>query len=110
MGRIAAERARLVIVTDEDPRGEDGDAILEEIATGAEAGGKRRGHDLLTIRDRRAAIDAAVERARPGDVVLLAGKGHERTILLADRALPWDERAAALEALAAAGWGAGRGR
>lgn len=104
MGRIAAERARLVIVTDEDPRGEDGDAIVDEIAGGAEAAGKRRGRDLLTIRDRRAAIETAVARARPGDVVLLAGKGHERTILMADQALPWDERAVALDALAAAGW------
>ena len=81
MGRIAAERARLVIVTDEDPRGEDRDAILDEIARGAEAGGKRRGHDLLLIADRRAAIEAAFERARPGDIVLLAGKGHERSII-----------------------------
>ena len=75
MGRIAAERARLVVVTDEDPRGEDRDAILDEIARGAEAGGKRRGHDLLLIADRRAAIEAAFERARPGDIVLLAGQG-----------------------------------
>jgi UDP-N-acetylmuramoyl-L-alanyl-D-glutamate--2,6-diaminopimelate ligase len=109
MGRIAGERARLVIATDEDPRGEDGDAILDEIVRGAEAAGKRRGRDLLAIRDRRAAIEAAIERARPGDVVLLAGKGHERTILVADGAVPWDERAVALDVLAAAGY-AGKAR
>jgi UDP-N-acetylmuramoyl-L-alanyl-D-glutamate--2,6-diaminopimelate ligase len=107
MGRIAGERAGVVVVTDEDPRGEDGDVILDEIAAGAVAAGKRRGRDLLAIRDRRAAIEAAVERARPGDVVLLAGKGHERSILVGDRAIPWDERAVALDVLAAAGYHAG---
>ena len=81
MGRIAGERARIVVVTDEDPRGEDRDTILDEIARGAEATGKRRGHDLLVIADRREAIEAAIERARPGDIVLLAGKGHEQSIL-----------------------------
>jgi UDP-N-acetylmuramoyl-L-alanyl-D-glutamate--2,6-diaminopimelate ligase len=99
MGRIAGERCRLVVVTDEDPRGEDREAILDEIASGAEAAGRRRGHDLLPIADRREAILAAFERARPGDIVLLAGKGHERTIEYGGRAIPWNERAAALEAL-----------
>ena len=87
------------MVTDEDPRGEDRDAIIDQIAAGAEGAGKRRGADLLVIADRRAAIEAAFERARPGDVVLLAGKGHERTILYADGPLPWDEAAVAREAL-----------
>ncbi len=105
MGRIAAERARLVVVTDEDPRGEDRDAILDEIARGAEAGGKRRGHDLLLVADRRAAIEAAFERARPGDVVLLAGKGHERSIIGAAGPVPWDERAEAAAALRHLGHG-----
>jgi len=104
MGRIAAERSRLVVVTDEDPRGEDPEAILAEIAAGAEAAGKRRGVDLFLIADRRAAIRSALARSRPGDVVLLAGKGHERTILYADRAEPWDERDEALAALAELGF------
>jgi UDP-N-acetylmuramoyl-L-alanyl-D-glutamate--2,6-diaminopimelate ligase len=107
MGRIAGRRCRLVVVTDEDPRGEDREAILEEIATGAEAAGKRRGHDLLLIPDRAAAIEAAFERARPGDVVLLAGKGHESAILYATGPLPWNERDAALAALAALGYAQG---
>ena len=81
MGRIAGERARLVVVTDEDPRGEDREAILDEIARGAEAAGKRRGQDLQLIADRRTAIATAFEAARPGDIVLLAGKGHERSII-----------------------------
>jgi UDP-N-acetylmuramoyl-L-alanyl-D-glutamate--2,6-diaminopimelate ligase len=104
MGRIAGERARIVVVTDEDPRGEDPDTILEAIAVGAEAAGKRRDHDLLLIADRRAAIDAAIERARPGDIVLLAGKGHEQAIIGPDGPVPWDERAEAAAALERAGY------
>jgi UDP-N-acetylmuramoyl-L-alanyl-D-glutamate--2,6-diaminopimelate ligase len=103
MGRIAGERCRLVVVTDEDPRGEDREAILDEIARGAEAAGKRRGHDLLLIADRRAAIAAAFEAARPSDVVLLAGKGHERSIIGRAGAVPWDEAAVAREVLAEQG-------
>jgi UDP-N-acetylmuramoyl-L-alanyl-D-glutamate--2,6-diaminopimelate ligase len=105
MGRIAAERARLVIVTDEDPRAEDREAILDEIAQGAEQAGRRRGQDLHLIADRRAAIEAAFDAARPGDIVLLAGKGHERSIIGAAGEQPWDERAVAMELLAAIGYG-----
>ena len=104
MGRIAGERCRLVVATDEDPRGEDRDAIIEEIVRGAEAAGRRRGVDVLAVADRRAAIEAAFERAAPGDLVLLAGKGHEPTILYADHAIPWDEAAVARETLSAMGW------
>jgi len=104
MGRIAGERSRLVVVTDEDPRGEDRLAILDQIARGAEAAGRRRGHDLLLIADRRAAIEAAFEAARPGDVVLLAGKGHERAIAGPDGDQPWDERSVALAVLADMGY------
>ncbi|HEY7523501.1 MAG TPA: UDP-N-acetylmuramoyl-L-alanyl-D-glutamate--2,6-diaminopimelate ligase [Candidatus Limnocylindrales bacterium] len=103
MGRIAAERCRLVVVTDEDPRGEDRYAILDAIAAGAESAGLRRGIELLLIADRRAAVAAALERARPGDVVLLAGKGHETSIIGPDGAVPWDERSVAREELAALG-------
>ena len=104
MGRIAAQLARLVIVTDEDPRGEKSSAILEDIARGAEAGGKRRDRDLMLIADRPAAIAAAFERARPGDLVLLAGKGHETSIIGPAGPVPYDERATALDALAALGF------
>ena len=79
--------------------------ILDAIAAGAEAAGKRRDHDLLVIADRRAAIDAAVERARPGDIVLLAGKGHEQAIIGPDGPQPWNERAEAEAALHRAGFG-----
>ncbi|MCI0346091.1 MAG: UDP-N-acetylmuramoyl-L-alanyl-D-glutamate--2,6-diaminopimelate ligase [Chloroflexi bacterium] len=106
MGEAAGTMASLVVLTDEDPRGEDGEAILAEIAVGAEAAGKRRGIDLLLIPDRRTAIRAAFERARPGDVVLLAGKGHERTIEYADRTEPWSEAAEARAALRELGFDA----
>jgi UDP-N-acetylmuramoyl-L-alanyl-D-glutamate--2,6-diaminopimelate ligase len=104
MGRIAGERCRLVVVTDEDPRGEDGAGIIAEIAAGAEAAGKRPGRDLLCIADRRAAIEEALARARPGDVVLLAGKGHEQTIITGDGPRPWDERSEAVRALGRLGY------
>jgi UDP-N-acetylmuramoyl-L-alanyl-D-glutamate--2,6-diaminopimelate ligase len=103
MGRIAGERCRLVVVTDEDPRGEDRERILDAIAQGAEDVGRRRGHDLLLIPDRRAAIEAAFEAARSNDVVLLAGKGHERSIIGADGPVPWDEAAVARDVLATMG-------
>ena len=105
MGRIAGDRSRLVVLTDEDPRGEDRDAILNAIARGAESAGRRRDVDLIVIADRRAAIEAAFERARPGDIVLLAGKGHERAIIGPDGPQPWDERAEAEGALRRVGYG-----
>jgi UDP-N-acetylmuramoyl-L-alanyl-D-glutamate--2,6-diaminopimelate ligase len=107
MGRIAGERCRLVVVTDEDPRGEDSQKILDEIAAGAEAAGRRRGVDLLCIADRREAIAAACGLARAGDVVLLAGKGHEQSIIMSDGQRDWDERSEAIRALELLGY---RGR
>ncbi len=105
MGRVAAERCRLIVLTDEDPRGEDRLAILHEIAAGAERLGRRIAHDLLLVPDRSEAIARAVGQARPGDVVVLCGKGHEQTIEMADGPVPWDEAAAARQALAELGYG-----
>ncbi len=99
MGRVAGRLADLVVVTDEDPRGEDPAVILEEIAAGAEQAGAQRGSRLHLIPDRPAAIDFAIAGAGPGDTILLAGKGHELTIETADGAVPWDERSAAEAAL-----------
>jgi UDP-N-acetylmuramoyl-L-alanyl-D-glutamate--2,6-diaminopimelate ligase len=104
MGRVAGERCRLVVATDEDPRGEDGAAIVAEIVAGAVSAGCREGENVFGIPDRRQAIAAAFERARPGDVVLLAGKGHEPTILYASGAIAWNEAAVARETLAAMGY------
>jgi UDP-N-acetylmuramoyl-L-alanyl-D-glutamate--2,6-diaminopimelate ligase len=109
MGRVAGERCRLVVVTDEDPRGEDRNAILDQIAAGAESAGKIRGEDVLCIADRPQAIAEAFSRARPGDVVLLAGKGHEQSIITSEGAVPWDEKAQAIAALAKLGYTSGDG-
>jgi UDP-N-acetylmuramoyl-L-alanyl-D-glutamate--2,6-diaminopimelate ligase len=106
MGRVAGERCRLVVVTDEDPRSEDRSAILDAIAEGAEHAGRTRGHDLLLIADRAQAIAEAIDQARPGDVVLLAGKGHERTIEMAGGPVGWDEAGTARDALRTLGYGA----
>ena len=103
-GRVAGNRCRLVVATDEDPRGEDPALILAQIATGAEEAGLQRGESLLLVPDREEAIREALSRARPGDVVLLAGKGHERSILYADHERPWDERAVAERILAEMGF------
>ena len=102
MGRVAGARCDLVIVTDEDPRSEDREAILEAIADGAVEAGMQRDRDLLLIADRGGAIAAAMRAARPGDVVVLAGKGHEKTIETAAGEQPWDEAAAARAAIRAA--------
>jgi UDP-N-acetylmuramoyl-L-alanyl-D-glutamate--2,6-diaminopimelate ligase len=109
MGRVGAELADVVIVADEDPRLEDPRAINEQIADGARAAGARDGEDLFVIDDRRAAIARAVGLAREGDVILLAGKGHEQTIIYGTEGRPWDEKRVAREALRDAGYGSGRG-
>ncbi len=97
-GRIAAEYCDIVILSDEDPRGEDPMALLEDIAAGCP--GLPRGERLFLIPDRKAAIRKAFALARPGDLVLLLGKGHENSIIYARGAIPWDEIAEAEAALA----------
>lgn len=99
MGRIAAQMADFFVITDEDPREEDREHILRDIAEGAKAIGKQEGQDFLCIADRRQAIAVAFARARAGDTVLLAGKGHEQSIIMGKVKLPWDDRRAAREAL-----------
>lgn len=103
-GAIAARHCELLILTDEDPRGEDSATIIAQIAAGAEVAGMREGAGYLRIPDRAAAIDAAVAAASPGDLVLLLGKGHEGSIIYADHSLPWDEAAEARRALRALGY------
>ena len=104
MGRVAATDADLVVVTDEDPRLEDPRAINEAIAAGAREAGAVDGERLWVIDDRREAIAHAIGLAREGDLILLAGKGHETSIFYGGEKLPWDDRVVAREALAAAGW------
>jgi UDP-N-acetylmuramoyl-L-alanyl-D-glutamate--2,6-diaminopimelate ligase len=99
MGRVAGELADFVVLTNEDPRSEDPDAIIEEIAVGLRESGRREGGDFVRIPDRRQAIAYAFERAGDGDIVLLAGKGSEQTMVFGDQHVPWDERAVARELL-----------
>jgi UDP-N-acetylmuramoyl-L-alanyl-D-glutamate--2,6-diaminopimelate ligase len=99
MGEIAARLSDYAVFTNEDPREEDAMTILNEIAAGAEEVGWTEGEQYARIEDRRQAIAHAVRRAGPGDTILLAGKGHERSILIGRGKEPWDERAAAEAAI-----------
>jgi UDP-N-acetylmuramoyl-L-alanyl-D-glutamate--2,6-diaminopimelate ligase len=101
---VAAELADLAVVTDEDPRLEDGHTINEAIAEGARSAGARDGKNLWVIDDRRAAIAHAIGLAGAGDMVLLAGKGHEGSIFYGTEKRWWDEREVARQELAAAGF------
>jgi UDP-N-acetylmuramoyl-L-alanyl-D-glutamate--2,6-diaminopimelate ligase len=91
--------ADFFVITDEDPRDEDREQILREIARGAEQVGKHEGIDFRCIADRREAIATAFRSAQTGDTVLLAGKGHEQSILIGKEKLPWDDRRVARELL-----------
>jgi UDP-N-acetylmuramoyl-L-alanyl-D-glutamate--2,6-diaminopimelate ligase len=94
MGRLASELADLAIVTSDNPRSEDPEAIAAEIVSGADG-------EVEVELDRAAAIGRAVGLAAPGDVVLIVGKGAEQGQEFADRTVPFDDRAAAKEALEA---------
>lgn len=99
MGEAAASLADFAIFTNEDPREEDANRILDEIAAGAEKAGWRENENFLKIADRRQALEAAFQRAVAGDTVLLAGKGHEQSIIIGTTETPWDEREQARQAL-----------
>jgi UDP-N-acetylmuramoyl-L-alanyl-D-glutamate--2,6-diaminopimelate ligase len=95
MGRAAAELADLAVVTSDNPRSEDPDAIVAEILTGTEGGA-----EVAVEVDRRAAIALALRRARAGDLVVIAGKGHEQgQEFEGGRKIPFDDREVAREEL-----------
>ena len=101
MGAVAGRLSDLIVLTSDNPRGEDPNRIIEEVQRGITPDTRRdSAQRLLTIVDRHAAIAKAIELARPGDVVLVAGKGHEKYQVIGDRALPFDDVAVAREALA----------
>ena len=100
----AATGADSVWIADEDPRGEDPTLIAEAIQAAFLAAGPRTGSTFEILHDRAAAIRAAIGAAQPGDVVLLAGKGHERTIERRGVDEAWDEAAAARSALSSLGY------
>ncbi|MFN5745185.1 MAG: UDP-N-acetylmuramoyl-L-alanyl-D-glutamate--2,6-diaminopimelate ligase [Methylococcaceae bacterium] len=93
MGAIADQYADLIVLTDDNPRNEDGNDIIALIREGISA------TDVTVIRDRRAAIDYALAQARPDDIVLIAGKGHETTQEILGHKYPFSDRAVAVETL-----------
>jgi len=100
MGAVAGRLSDLIVVTSDNPRSEDPNRIIEEIQRGITADTRKdAGQRLLTIADRGAAIAKAIELARPGDLVLIAGKGHEKYQVIGNRVLPFDDVAVAREAL-----------
>ena len=107
--KLAAAAARYAdhfVITQEDPRLEAPAAIRAEIEAGALEAGKRRDRDYQVIDDRTEAINAAIGAAAEGDTVLLAGKGHEGSIIVGEEKRPWDEAAAARAAFRARGFAA----
>ena len=108
MGAIAARLADTVVVTSDNPRSEDPTAIIDEVAAGAAAvPGSAR---VRREPDRRAAIAAALEASGPGDVVVVAGKGHETTQVLAGGEVAFDDRVVVEELLASLGLTAATGQ
>lgn len=101
MGRVAGEGSDLVVATSDNPRSEDPMAILAEIEPGLKASGVCYSIES----DRAAAIAMILRAARPNDVVLIAGKGHEKQQILADRTIPFDDAQTALSILCEMGYG-----
>jgi UDP-N-acetylmuramoyl-L-alanyl-D-glutamate--2,6-diaminopimelate ligase len=87
MGRAAAENSDLVVLTSDNPRSEDPAAIIQEALTGV----RETTTECIVEPDRTAAISLAIHSARAGDIVLLAGKGHEKVQILRDRTIPFDD-------------------
>ena len=96
-GEIADRYADILILTDEDPRGEERNRILKEIAAGIRS--KTEGENLFLLPDRREAVRKAVSLAAADDTVVLLGKGHESCIITADGKIPWNEAEEARKAL-----------
>ena len=95
MGRVAGAESDLVVVTSDNPRSEEPMSIINEIVLGV----RETNATCVVEEDRRAAIEVAIRAAKPGDIVLLAGKGHEKTQTFADGVVPFDDVAVASEVL-----------
>jgi len=100
MGAVAGRLSDLIVITSDNPRSEDPNRIIEEVQRGITPDTRRdSAQRLLTIVDRRAAITRAIELAKAGDVVLVAGKGHEKYQVIGGQTLPFDDVEVAREAL-----------
>ncbi len=99
MGQVAARLADVTVITAEDPRTEDLAAIMAETAAALAAGGRTEGRDFFRVADRQRAILHAIGLARPGDVVIVCGKGHEQSMCFGTREYPWRDRDALCWAL-----------
>ena len=95
MGETVAKHADLCIVTSDNPRYEDPDKIIEDVLVGV----NKVNGNYIAIRDRREAIEYALKNARPKDIILLAGKGHETYTIIKDKVIPFDEKEIVLEIL-----------
>jgi UDP-N-acetylmuramoyl-L-alanyl-D-glutamate--2,6-diaminopimelate ligase len=98
MGAVASRHADRVVITSDNPRDESPDGIIEEILAGIE---RESTAEVVTSTDRREAIRDAIGAASAGDVVVIAGKGHETTQEFADHTIEFDDRAVAREYLEA---------
>ncbi|MCB0182587.1 MAG: UDP-N-acetylmuramoyl-L-alanyl-D-glutamate--2,6-diaminopimelate ligase, partial [Anaerolineae bacterium] len=99
MGHIAAELADMTIITAEDPRTENLDAIIAQTAETMQADGAIEGQTFERVPDRGRAIYRATQLAQPGDVVITLGKGHEQSMCFGEVEYPWDDRQALTSAL-----------
>ncbi|HXD76055.1 MAG TPA: UDP-N-acetylmuramoyl-L-alanyl-D-glutamate--2,6-diaminopimelate ligase [Vicinamibacterales bacterium] len=99
MGAVASRMSDVLVITSDNPRREDPDQIIEEILRGITADTRRGETPIYTIADRRAAIAKAIEVARPGDLVLIAGKGHEKYQIVGEQHVPFDDVTVAREFL-----------
>ncbi|MFO3797145.1 MAG: glutamate ligase domain-containing protein, partial [Anaerolineales bacterium] len=100
MAEVSARLADITILTAEDPRTESLEAILEEMAAGARTQGGIEGQTFYRVADRGEAIRFGVQMARPGDLVIACGKGHEQSMCFGEIEYPWDDRVAMRAALA----------
>jgi len=100
MGEVAAELSDLVVLTSDNPRSEDPLDIMNDVLVGL----RRKDTPYLAEPDRTLAIKRAIEAARPGDTIILAGKGHETYQVLKDRTVPFDDREVAREVLRGFGY------
>ena len=100
LGKMAGEKADVVIVTNEDPYDDDPNEIIDQVAEGAIQSGKKLDKNLFKIIDRRVAIAKAIELAKAGDLVLITGKGAEQTMAVKNgKYVKWDDREVVREKL-----------